>query len=213
MPTSIPTITSQLDSLELKYEVHERGFIQLSFGTHTYLNKNGDKGLLIVIELEEDGEFVKFFAPLAFNYKEGPHKAAVFETCMTISLMTKGVQFEYDQNDGEIRLMIEFPIVDNDLTIKQTNRCISLLMLVADSYYEVLQRAMKDGQIIDRTKEARAQAIAQLEAQLARLYARLEMEFGAENVFTDVDSVPVGSLSCLLWECLGNFHGQYCTGS
>ncbi len=29
--------------------------------------------------------------------------------------------------------------------------------------------------------------------QTGRLYDRLELEFGAENVFKDVDSVPVGS--------------------
>ena len=58
--------------LSWKYHVHEQGFVQLSFGTKTYVNKSGDKGLLIVIALDENGEFVKFFAPLAFSYKEGP---------------------------------------------------------------------------------------------------------------------------------------------
>ena len=100
---------------------------------------------------------------------------------MTISLMTKGVQFEYDQDDGEIRLILEFPLEDNDLTAKQTHRCIALLMAVADSYYGVLQRAMTSGEVIDRGKEARAQAIAELEAQLARLKAEGGGEGGGES--------------------------------
>lgn len=173
MATSKEEIASLLDANGLKYHVHERGTVHLGFETKKYKDREGDQGISIVISLEEDGEFVKFFTPMAFIYKDGPHREAVFQTCLVISYLTKGVQFEYDPNDGEIRMILEFPLEDNNLTSKQLRRCIQLLAGIADEYYEPMMAAINEGKAATSAiaDESRAQAIAQLEALLARMKA------------------------------------------
>jgi hypothetical protein len=181
MATSKEEITSHLDTIGLKYNVHERGTIHLGFKTQKYKDNDGDQGIGIVIALEENGEFVKFFTPMAFRYKDGPHREAVFQTCLVISYLTKGVQFEYDANDGEIRMILEFPLEDNHLTLKQLHRCIQLLAGIADEYYEPVMAAINDGKAAtsELGDASRAQAIAQLEALLAKMKGEAAVATGA----------------------------------
>lgn len=188
MATSKEEITTHLDSIGLKYHVHERGTIHLGFQTKTYRDADGDQGIGIVIALEEDGEFVKFFTPMAFRYKDGPHRAAVFQTCLVISYMTKGVQFEYDPNDGEVRMILEFPLEDNHLTLKQVQRCIHTLAGIGEEYYEVMMAAINDGKAAtsELSDHSRAQAIAQLEALL------VEMKAEAAGTATAPSSTDLG---------------------
>jgi len=171
MATSNAEITAHLDTLDLKYNLHEDKWIRVGFKTNTYRDTDGDDDISIIIALEEDGEFVKFLAPMAFKYKDGPHREAVFETCLVISLRTKGVQFEYDPNDGEIRMILEFPLEDNNLTAKQLQRCIHLLVGIANQYYDVMMKAINEGEAatLQTDMESRVAAIAELEQLLARM--------------------------------------------
>jgi hypothetical protein len=134
----------------------------------TYLNKKGWKyrkdedanriltgvyaenleEFLIVIELDEDGEFFEIFAPRVLTgVKDHPHKAAILQTMLCISWETKMLQWEYDPSDGEIRAIIEFPLEDAILTERQFNRCLhSLVELVDELALPRLQAVMATGE-------------------------------------------------------------------
>ncbi len=134
----------------------------------TYLNKKGWKyrrdenanriltgvyaenlpEFLIVIELDEDGEFFEVFAPRVLTgVKDHPHKAAILQTMLCISWETKMLQWEYDPSDGEIRAIIEFPLEDAILTERQFNRCLhSLVELVDELALPRLQAVMETGE-------------------------------------------------------------------
>lgn len=186
MATSYAEITTHLNTLGLKHRVHEDGWIRVGFKTETYRDTDGDEGIGVVIILEENGEFVKLFTPMAFCYKDGPHREAVFETCLVISLRTKGVQFEYDPRDGEIRMILEFPLEDNNLTAKQLERCIHLLVAIADEYYDVMMKAITDGEAakLKTDRESRVAAIAELEKLLERMKADAGLDDGQEKPAT-----------------------------
>jgi hypothetical protein len=88
---------------------------------------------LIIIQLDEEGEFFKLFAPQVLtDIQEHPHKAAILQTMLCISWETKMLQWEYDPSDGEIRAIIEFPLEDAALTERQFNRCLSGLIQIVD---------------------------------------------------------------------------------
>jgi hypothetical protein len=88
---------------------------------------------LIVVQLDEDGEFFKLFAPRVLaGVKDHPHKEAILQTMLSISWETKMLQWEYDPTDGEIRAIIEFPLEDSTLTERQFNRCLQGLVQLVD---------------------------------------------------------------------------------
>jgi hypothetical protein len=103
---------------------------------------------LIVIQLDEDGEFFEMFAPRVLaGVKDHPHKAAILQTMLCISWETKMLQWEYDPSDGEIRAIIEFPLEDSTLTERQFNRCLhSLVQLVDELALPRLKAVMETGE-------------------------------------------------------------------
>jgi hypothetical protein len=103
---------------------------------------------LIVIQLDEDGEFFELFAPRVLSgVKDHPHKDAILQTMLCISWETKMLQWEYDPSDGEIRAIIEFPLEDSTLTERQFNRCLdSLIELVDEIALPRLQTVMDLGE-------------------------------------------------------------------
>ena len=62
--------------------------------------------MLVAIQLENDGRFLKIFVPNAFSYHEGPYKAVVLQAALFVNFQSKMLQFEYDPRDGEIRAIV-----------------------------------------------------------------------------------------------------------
>jgi hypothetical protein len=60
---------------------------------------------------------------------------------MEIQWETKLIQFEYDDTDGEIRPIVEWPVEDGTVTSMQLARAILGLVMIVDRYYPVLEQA------------------------------------------------------------------------
>lgn len=157
MAITINEIAKFLDDNKIHYTLDESGKLVMGFTTPTFCDcDDGEKHMLVVISLEENGEYFKCFAPLAFK-AVGEHKRALLEACMSVQWHTKLVQFEYDSTDGEIRPIIEFPIEDGTLTAKQVVRCIHALVQIVDDSYTALDKAIKTGEVdFSKTGAARA---------------------------------------------------------
>jgi hypothetical protein len=143
MATSLKQIAKYLDNKGWKYRLDEEGSRIL---TGVYGENLED--FLIVIQLDEDGEFFEIFAPRVLSgVKDHPHKAAILQTMLCISWETKMLQWEYDPSDGEIRAIIEFPLEDAILTERQFNRCLhSLVQLVDELALPRLEAVMETGE-------------------------------------------------------------------
>jgi hypothetical protein len=74
-----------------------------------------------------------------------PFLGAVFRALLMISWRTKLIQFEFDEEDGEIRGMIEFPLEDSSLTQKQLIRCLNGMVQIIDEYHSVIDQAIRTG--------------------------------------------------------------------
>ena len=149
MATTLQYITELLTKREIKHKVFEdENTIVTGTRTDNYQNKNGNKGISIVIKLEEKGEYLKIFAPCCYHYPpDGPNRNAVFQACLMVNWMSKSIQFEYDVKDGEIRCIIEFPLEDALLTEKQLMRCIMTIVALIDDYDEMIRGAITTGTI------------------------------------------------------------------
>lgn len=146
MPTSIDEIRSMLDELDIQYRHRDDRAIYILFETRQYRNPEGEPALWMIIDLDEGGEYFKLFAPNAFT-ADGNHPDIFLKACLVVQWRTKLIQFEYDESDGEIRPIIEFPIEDSALTAQQLKRCIGGMVQLIDEYAPFLERALEEGVI------------------------------------------------------------------
>jgi hypothetical protein len=161
MAATLDQVAEFLENRELKFHRDdEADVIHFGMKTDAYLDSDGDNMLRIAIDLSENGEFIKVIAPRAYEYKEGPHKLALFETLLIISWNTKMIQFEYDPSDGEVRAIIEFPLEDALLTERQLMRTLTGLIHIIDSNDAAVRRAIEEGEIdVDNDKGSQIRAM------------------------------------------------------
>ncbi|BAC08113.1 hypothetical protein [Thermosynechococcus vestitus] len=129
MAIALSQIAHYLQRHQLKYRLNAPNH-QIITGV------NGDhlERFIVVIELDEGGEFFKLYAPnLLPGIKNHPFREAILQTLLCISWQTKMLQWEYDPNGGEVRAMIEFPIEDSTLTERQFFRCLGALVEIVDN--------------------------------------------------------------------------------
>ena len=114
-------------------------------GTEVYIDEDGDKSCFLVVDLCNNGECILILSPELYNLKKCENRAAVFEAVLAIGYDTKSVNFEYNEESGELRATVEFPIGENRLTASQIKSCLLLLLGVIDSADPVIRHAMKTG--------------------------------------------------------------------
>lgn len=144
MAVTIDEIAQHLTALDFKFVKKGEDKILLAMAMPTYRGPEGEDYLRLVIRLSEEGRYFELFAPFAFRAL-GPYVNAFLRACAIIQFRTKLVQFEYDDSDGEIRPVIEFPIEDGTLTAQQLKRCIMGMCRLVESYYPVLKKALEEG--------------------------------------------------------------------
>jgi hypothetical protein len=164
MATSLVEIEHFLIKQELRHDINEeRGHILTGFAMENYRDKDGDNYLQIVIQLEENGEFLKVYTPKCYQYA-GDNKSKVFQVLLMVSWKTKMIQFEYDHSDGEVRAVIEFPLEDSVLTERQLMRSVVSLAQIIDRYDSTILTAISSGEIIfeEDDKESMMQLLQQM---------------------------------------------------
>lgn len=138
-------IETYMKEAGLKYSFHDN-YIHTTFATDVYRNQEDNPALYIIIRLEEDGEYFKLIAPNLYRLPaDMPQSATVFRVLLGICWRTKLIKFEYDETDGEIRGIIEFPLEDGSLTQKQFLRCLNGMVQILDEYHTAIQSAIEGG--------------------------------------------------------------------
>ncbi len=138
MAISLTQIANYLDHHNLNYKL-DAAYNQIITGV---TGDNLDR-FVIVIQLDEEGEFFKLFAPdILPGFQNHAYKEVILQTLLGISWETKMLQWEYDASDGEIRAIIEFPLEDGTLTERQFYRCLTALVEIVDSTIPRIQEIM-----------------------------------------------------------------------
>lgn len=142
MATTLGTIEGFMVADGLKYSLHD-DYIRTSFATDLYRDPDGDPSVFIITRVEEDGEYFKLMAPNLYHYPpDGPNTAEVFRTLLGICWRSKLIKYEYDERDGEIRAIVEFPLEDSSLSSRQFIRCLNGLVQIIDEYHAAIAAAM-----------------------------------------------------------------------
>ena len=151
MAMRIQEILTCLDEAHLHYELHEitREPVIL-FQTNNYMGDNGIHMLLVIIQLTEDGEYIKFFTPAAYHIPDDETAYAVLKTFSIIAWQVKLVDFEVDPADGEVRPTIDFALEDGTLTTEQVRRCCKTLARVIDILHPYIKHALVHNEVHER---------------------------------------------------------------
>jgi hypothetical protein len=152
MATSIEEVKGFLDEYDLRYMAHEsEGVILIGFGCKreqtTYRDDDGDAHLKLIIEVGENGEFVRVFAPFAWRLAGCIHKAAVLGVLPALQARYKMLRFDYDPDDGELQANVELPLEDASLTSSQFHRAVHAVLHGTQHFDPVIRRAMQTGEV------------------------------------------------------------------
>jgi hypothetical protein len=134
----------------------------------------------IVIQVQEDGEYLALFAPHLLNLKDHLYKGVAFQTMLAIAWEVKLLRWEYDPSDGEVRTSTDIALEDATLTEKQFNRLLSGLIQLTNQGVERLQAVLATGndpggktttsQMMAALREMLSdEGLAELQAQLQQL--------------------------------------------
>lgn len=142
MATSLSTLESYMLAEGLKYSVHE-DYIRTSFATDLYRDQDGDPSVFIIARVEENGEYFKLMAPNLYHYPpDGPNAAEVFRILLGVCWRSKLIKYEFDDRDGEIRAIVEFPLEDAQMSARQFLRCLNGLVQIIDEYHGAIAAAI-----------------------------------------------------------------------
>ena len=148
MATTLEEIASFLDQSPFLYDVRsEYNDIITFYKTSNYIDRGGDYILPIVLLVEEEGRFLKIFAPNCYSYKGTVYVKEFFQALLMISFHTKMLQFECDQEAEMIFAMVEFPLEDARLTQKQLFRAIDSLAVLIDRFDPAVRLVLETGEI------------------------------------------------------------------
>ena len=143
MAIKMEDILMALDEASLRYSLHELTQEPvILFPADNYQNENGRTLLIVVIQLTEDGEYIKFFVPSAYHIPLDESAYAVLKSFAIIAWQVKLLDFEVDPGDGEVRPTIDFPIEDGTLTTEQIRRCCKTLARLVDIFHPYLKYAL-----------------------------------------------------------------------
>ncbi|NLF17285.1 MAG: hypothetical protein GX595_08510 [Lentisphaerae bacterium] len=151
MSTTLSEIAAFLDQAGLKFKLDEdRNVAYLGFNTKTYTDGEGEHHMVVVIGVQERGEYIVFAAPQVYSCPPGHrHAAAVMELMARLHWASKLVAFEYDYRDGEIRASVRLVLEESPLTDRQFRRCLFGLPSCLDDFHEAFRRALDSGDVID----------------------------------------------------------------
>lgn len=133
----------------------------------TGVNSDEVDQFIIVVELQEDGEYLSLFAPQLLYIKDHIYKGVAFQTMLAIAWEVKLLRWEYDPSDGEVRTSVGIALEDAPLTEKQFNRLLSGLINLTEQGMKRLKAVLATGN--DPGSEGKEALIAALQEMLSRL--------------------------------------------
>ena len=98
----------------------------------TAVNSDVVEQFVIVIAVQEEGEYLSLFAPELLYLKDHHYKGVAFQTMLAMAWEVKLLRWEYDPSDGEVRSSTGMAVEDGQVTEKQFNRLLSGLIQLTE---------------------------------------------------------------------------------
>jgi len=133
MATTLNEIHELIGVAGMSSEIRD-GYVVVCLTTRQYTDGDKDHAVILLVDADEQGKFIKIFTPILYTNNQPEHELAILRTCMQVSSHTKMVRYEYGSQSGHIGMQIEIPLEDNHLTVRQLLRAISCMVLTIDNY-------------------------------------------------------------------------------
>jgi hypothetical protein len=118
MATTVEEIKEFLDTKEVKYLYdQQKEVFVISFAPN-----------VLLVRLEENGEFLQFRTLNFYQYKTGKYKEGILQLLCALNYQRKLIKFGYDPEDGELNGCVDIPIEDCGLTARQFFRSMAALL-------------------------------------------------------------------------------------
>lgn len=121
--------------------------VHLWFGTDHYRDHDGDHDLLVLINIEDDGNLLTALAPGVYNAKDCAFRGALFNALLQLQYRNRLGAYEYDADDGEIRYKVDLPVKSATVTPDQFHWAVTNVPSIIDMYDPVVREVMKTGKI------------------------------------------------------------------
>lgn len=131
-----------------KERTSDSGQKSFVFGVRTenYEDSDGDKSIMMVISIQDNGKLIRLDAPNCYNIYKGIEENNPEEAFLRYQKSANLIvhnQYEYklvkywlDPNDGEMRMRFDFPLQSGQLDFSQINRQVNSLVQIADDAHE-----------------------------------------------------------------------------
>ena len=149
MPVTLKELAAYIEEANINHGFPEEypHQILLKFTTLSYTDTRGDHSLILGCAVSEDGGYLEIYASQAYSTTTCKYKSALFASMLQVAYMTKYLQLEHDQSDGEVRLAIDMPVLDGAVTKSQLLTMIFTLVALLEEYHPVFVHAMSTGKI------------------------------------------------------------------
>ncbi len=180
MATHIEDIRSFLDEKSVKYlyDAEKEVFI-MSFAPN-----------VILVRLEEGGEFLQFRTLNFYQYREGRYKEAILLLLSEVNYQRKLVKFGYDKEDGEVNACVDIPIEDSHFTSTQFFRSMGAILEALDEVRTRITGLLETGKdpgsrpsrLLEKAKEQESETSPAIDSLIKEI-----MDSSEENENEDED--------------------------
>lgn len=151
MATTLQSLETLFQSIGWKYKAKpsqasgNEGYLYSAFPTKEYRDADGDSMVTFIFNIQEEGELLKVVVPRLYACINPHFRRAFFEVAIRKTFEKKLCFFDYDHRDGEIRMLLDLPIEDSELTERQIKRIVQSMLTHIDSNHEAVHAAVEKG--------------------------------------------------------------------
>lgn len=113
--------------------------------TVSYRNGHGEAACQVIFDAYDEG-FVSIASPAAWNLRECPHRAAVYETLVSVPSELPIVHFQHDQEDDGVSPIAIVPIGDRGVSGDLIMMIVACVIDAILRWDPVIRRAMEAGE-------------------------------------------------------------------
>ncbi|MBK4732069.1 CHAT domain-containing protein [Oxynema sp. CENA135] len=144
------------------------------------------EGLRIEIAVDEDGEFIRFVVPELLRIAgDEPHGQAALQSLLHLGWRSQLARWQRDPADGEVRLQVDLPIEDSELSARQFWRILHETVTLAQQGREQVRQVLATGEAGARDAGEKIRLAAG--SGLLSLLLQAQMSGGAESVNRELD--------------------------
>ncbi len=155
MPVPVEAIQGYLIRSGLRFAINDQGDngqFMLTFKTRRYRNPAGEKSLMVIVTISENGRHLEIAAVDAYSATDAKDVGKLCEFLMGQNYGTKLLRWEIDRCDGELRALADVAPIDGGITFDAFMRMLMTFPIVLDRLHPAIAKVMKTAKLPSPTR-------------------------------------------------------------